>query len=186
MHTLDRQAEQLAQAGIAAVPAPDLGWAQADVDRFGLADPFVLLVPGGAAHRPAKRWPADRYRMLAKRLLDAGATPVLIGGPGERDLTALIALGLDGVRDLAGETGLSDLVVLSRRAAAAVGNDTGPMHMAAASGCPSVVLYSAESDPALCAQRGPDVTILRREHLADLAVGDVLAALPPTLGLGQS
>ncbi len=186
MHTLERQAEQLAQAGIATVPAPDLGWAEADVGRFGLAAPYVLLVPGGAAHRPAKRWPADRYRTLAKRLLAAGVTPVLIGGSGERPLTALIALGLDGVRDLAGDTGLLDLAVLARGAAAAIGNDTGPMHVAAAAGCPTVVLYSAESDPALCAQRGSDIVILRRDSLADLPVEAVLAALPAAIGVAET
>lgn len=182
LHTLERQAEQLAQAGIASVPAPDLDWATADVGRFALTPPYALLVPGGAAHRPAKRWPADRFRALAKRLLDAGVTPVLIGGQAERPLCALIALGLEGVRDLAGETGLLDLAVLARGAAAAIGNDTGPMHVAAAAGCPTLVLYSAESDPALCAQRGPGVTILRRDSLADLRLDAVLAALPQGCG----
>ena len=186
LHTLERQAEQLAQAGIPWVPPPDLGWAVADVGRFGLAAPYVLLVPGGAAHRPAKRWPAAGYRELAKRLLEAGVTPVLIGGSGERELTGFIALGLAGVRDLAGETGLLDLAVLARGAAAAVGNDTGPMHVAAAAGCPTVVLYSAESDPALCAQRGPEVAILRRDDLSDLSVDVVAGALPASLGVAQS
>jgi len=53
----------------------------------------------------------------------------------------------------------------------------------AASGCPTVVLYSAESDPALCAQRGPAVAILRRDSLADLPVDAVVAALPASLGV---
>ena len=49
MHTLERQAEQLAEAGIPHVPPPDLAWATADISRFGLAERFALLVPGGAA-----------------------------------------------------------------------------------------------------------------------------------------
>lgn len=177
MHTVERQAEQLRMAGIGAVPAPDLSWVRADAGRFDLPVPYVLLVPGGAAHRPAKRWPADRYRALAERLITGGTTPVLIGGPDETALTAEIASGLDGVRDLAGRTTLAELAVLARHARAAVGNDTGPMHVAAVAGCPSVVLYSQESDPALCAQRGPAVTILRRESLDDLAVNDVAALM---------
>ena len=44
-------------------------------------------------------------------------------------------------------------------------------------GCLGVVLNSAESDPALCAQRGPAVTILRRGRLADLPVDEVIANL---------
>ena len=64
-----------------------------------------------------------------------------------------------------------------REAAFIIGNDTGPMHIAAAAGCPSLVLFSAASDPALCGQRGPSVAYLRRPRLADLAVDEVEAAL---------
>jgi hypothetical protein len=49
------------------------------------------------------------------------------------------------------------------------------MHLIAAAGAPSVVLFSAHSDPALCAPRGR-VTVLREAALADLAVGAVMAA----------
>ena len=62
-------------------------------------------------------------------------------------------------------------------ASGAVGNDNGPMHLIAAAGCPSLVLYSYESNPALCAQRGPDVEILRRENLDTLATDEVEAAM---------
>ena len=58
-----------------------------------------------------------------------------------------------------------------------MGNDTGPMHLAAAVGCPCVVLFSADSDPALTAPRGR-VRVLRAPHLADLPVARVAAALP--------
>jgi ADP-heptose:LPS heptosyltransferase len=51
------------------------------------------------------------------------------------------------------------------------------MHLIAAAGCPTVVLYSHESDPALCAQRGPSVAILRRETLAGLPPETVFAEL---------
>jgi len=44
------------------------------------------------------------------------------------------------------------------------------------------VLYSNDSDPALCAQRGADVTILRRPSLDALNVDDVMQALPTALG----
>ena len=52
LHTVERQAEQLRMAGIDAVPAPDLSWAEADLDRFDLPARFALLAPGGAPHRP--------------------------------------------------------------------------------------------------------------------------------------
>ncbi|HIC28411.1 MAG TPA: lipopolysaccharide heptosyltransferase family protein, partial [Rhodospirillales bacterium] len=79
--------------------------------------------------------------------------------------------------DLSGQTSLLDLVELGRDAVAAIGNDTGPMHLIAAVGCKSVVLFSEDSDPALCAQRGSAVTILRRQPLSGLSSQDVLEEL---------
>ena len=179
LHTVERQADQLAMAGIPSVPAADLSFAETDLARFALPDAFALLVPGGAAHRPAKRWPAGRFAALASHLHGRGLTPLLIGGPDERALHAGILAAAPGARSLAGETSLLDLAALARRAALAVGNDTGPMHVAALADAPTVVLYSHASDPALCAQRGSQVTILREAQLSDLTLVDVLKVLPP-------
>ena len=175
MHTVERQAEQLAMAGIEAVPAADFGWAAADVARFSLPARYALLVPGGASHRPAKRWPASAYAALARDLAAKGVTPVVLGGRDEARLAAAITAGCPEARDLTGRTGLADIAVLARGAAGAVGNDTGPMHLIAAAGCPSLVLFSAESDPALTAPTGPNVGILSCKRLADLQVAEVEA-----------
>ncbi|MDA0704536.1 MAG: ADP-heptose--LPS heptosyltransferase, partial [Proteobacteria bacterium] len=73
MHTMERQAEQLAMAGIAETPPPDFAWLDGNITEFALgAAPFVLLVPGGAAHRPDKRWPAESYGALAAALARRG------------------------------------------------------------------------------------------------------------------
>lgn len=177
MHTIERQAEQLAMAGIAEVPAPDLSWARADVSRFRLPARYALLVPGGAAHRPEKRWPAARFAEVAGWLAEQGIAPVLVGSASEGPLLAEIAEAAPGARALAGVTGLLDLVELARGAAAAIGNDTGPMHLCATAHCPSVVLFSAASDPALCAPRGPRVAVLRRPDLSALDASHVTGAL---------
>jgi ADP-heptose:LPS heptosyltransferase len=177
MHTVDRQAEQLAMAGIADVPAPSLDWVRADVSRFGIEKPYVLMVPGGSAHRPEKRWPVGSYTELARRLVAKGVTPVLIGAGADAHATGTVDSFCAGARDLTAETSFAEIVVLARGAAGAVGNDTGPMHIIATAGCPTVALYSFASDPALCAQKGPDVTILRRDLLTELSVDEVEAEL---------
>lgn len=178
MHTIDRQAEQLAMAGIPETPLPDLSKTTADISRFGLGGRYALLVPGGAPHRPAKRWPAAHYAALATHLIEGNITPVLIGGPDEAELAAGIEAAASGTRNLTGETSFAEIAGLASRAALAVGNDTGPMHIAAAALCPSLVLFSADSDPALCAPRGDHVTVLREADLTDLALEKVVAALP--------
>lgn len=176
MHTIERQAEQLAVAGIAAVPPPDLAWSVADIHRFGLPRPYALLCPGGAPHRPAKRWPASNFAILAGWLTARGVTPVLLGTDKERSEIEAVRVHCPKAVDLVGKTSFLDILGLGREAMAALGNDTGPMHLLAAAGCPSVVLFSHESDPNLCAPRGR-VSVLRAPSLADLPAAEVEAAL---------
>jgi ADP-heptose:LPS heptosyltransferase len=63
-----------------------------------------------------------------------------------------------------------------------VGNDTGPSHLIAATNAPTLVLFSAESDPALCAPRGRAVEVLQETRLADLSVDRVENAARSLLG----
>jgi ADP-heptose:LPS heptosyltransferase len=177
MHNVDSRAEQLRMAGIMHCPPPDLSWATGDVSHLGLASRYALLAPGGAPHRPAKRWPAEQYAELAARLAGQGIQPVLVGAAAEDALHSVIRTRCDEAISLAGKTTLTELATLARGALVAIGNDTGPMHLAAAAGCPSVVLYSHESDPALCGQRGARVTYIRRPSLNDVGVDEVLEAV---------
>jgi ADP-heptose:LPS heptosyltransferase len=178
MHTVDRQAEQMQLAGVGPAGLPDLSFLRADVTRFRLPPRYVLLVPGGARHRPRKRWPAESYAALIRQLHDRGIGSVVIGAAGEAELGRRIAAASASARNLVGQTSLAEIAVLARGAVAAVGNDTGPMHIVAATGCPCLVLFSAASDPALCAPRGPAVKIVQRVNLADLPAAEVAGTLP--------
>lgn len=179
MHTRERQREQLVASGLSTFPPPDLAWL-ASLPAPPVPSRFALLVPGAAPHRPAKRWPGARFAALARYLHGCGLTPVVIGTAAESGLAATILADTPGV-DLTGRTDLGALGALCARASLAVGNDTGPMHLAAAMGAPSLVLFSGESDPALTAPRMPDggwASVLRQKSLADLGLDRVAAALP--------
>jgi ADP-heptose:LPS heptosyltransferase len=188
MHTLERQADQLKDAGVwpdaptepGAAPPPDLSWIlhKAAYDRRaegGGRKPYALLAPGGSAHRPLKRWPVERFAELAGRLRSRGLDIVIIGGMQESDMARTIQRRAPQARDLTGRTDFAQVAVLGARAAVAVGNDTGPLHLIAAAGAPSVALFSHDSDPALCAPRGR-VSVLRRPSLEQLTVDQVQAA----------
>lgn len=181
MHTVERQREQLAMVGIDQVPDANLTWLDGDISGLlpGGQDekPFVLLVAGGSSHRPKKRWPPQAYGELAAQLFAAGYRPVLIGAAAERDVLEAIKGHCADALNLCGHTDFGQIAALARAAAGAVGNDTGPMHIVAAVGCRATVLFSAASDPALTAPRGPHVQLLQRARLADLPVGDVRASL---------
>lgn len=188
MHTLERQADQLKHAGIwpdaptqpMSAPPPDLSWivdaAPGSRPGPGPARPTVLLIPGGSAHRPEKRWPAERYGELARALYDRGYDIVVIGGPQEGELAQTIQRLLPQARDLTGRTDFARVAALGARAAVVIGNDTGPLHLAAAAGAPTIVLFSKASDPALSAPRG-HVAVLQADDLADLAAATVLSAV---------
>lgn len=189
MHTLERQADQLMYAGIwpdaptspGTAPAPDLSWvwknepAERAVPGGVRPRPYVMFVPGGSAHRPEKRWPVDNYAELARILYARGYDIAVIGSVQETPLAHAIQRVVPRARDLTGRTDFARVAVLGAKASLAVGNDTGPLHLAAAAGAPTVVLFSKASDPALTAPRGK-VTILQSERLSDLPVAKVAQA----------
>lgn len=183
MHALDRHREMLALAGIEKMPAPDMSWLDADISLFRLKKPYVLLVPGSAPQHPGKRWPAQRYAGLAKSLEAAGYTVALLGTRDEAEATRAIVKICPEAADLTGQTTLFDIAALGRQAFAAIGNDTGPMHLIAASGCPSLVLFSDVSDPERSAPRGDKVTVLQCDDLSALGVAEVYKTFKELTGV---
>jgi ADP-heptose:LPS heptosyltransferase len=182
MHTLEREADQLRAAGIwpdapitpGAAPGPDVRWLMGEsAPAPDAGAPLALLVPGASAGRPLKLWPASAYGHLAGALLARGYEVVIIGGAAERDLAAEIARHAPGVRDLTGRTDFSEIARWGAGAHLAVGNDTGPLHLIAAAGAPTLALFSGDSDPGLCAPRGR-VAVLRERVLKDLDPAQVI------------
>lgn len=176
LHATEREAGQLALAGIERIAPPDLSFIESDIGRFALPRDYALLMPGCAPHRPGKRWPAGSYGELAAALAARGITPVLIGGPAERQEMAIIAKACPGAKNLCGETELFDLAPLARGARVAIGNDTGPTHLIAAAGCPTVALFSQDSHPVTSRPPWPWVRVLHEARLADLPVAAVAQA----------
>lgn len=196
MQNLDRLWDQLAEAGIVEplpegqAPGPDLAWAIAASDgerppleeRFAIEGRYALLAPGASPGRPRKRWPVQGFADLAKALEALGVTPVVIGGPQEAELGAAIKSAAPATVIAAGRTKLVDLAALGARAALLVGNDTGPTYLAALAGAPTLILFSADSDPALCAPRSERITVMQSDDLADLDSNQVIKAARVLLG----
>jgi ADP-heptose:LPS heptosyltransferase len=188
MHTLERQADQLKAAGIlptasmrsgSASPA-DLSWIlkkgpAARPVSASAGRPYALLVPGSAAHRTEKRWPVERFGELGEVLRKRGLEILILGGMQESALARTIQRKVQA-RDLTGRTDFAQIAALAARATVAVGNDTGPMHLIAAAGAPTLVLFSSASDPTLCGPRG-HVAVLQSDNLDDLPVSQVVEAV---------
>lgn len=117
-------------------------------EALGLAgdDAPVLALCPGAEYGPAKRWPAAYFAQVAQDRLAAGWQVWLFGADKDRPTTGEIAEGAPGCTDLAGRTSLAQAIDLLASADVVVSNDSGLMHVAAATGRPVVALYGS-SDP---------------------------------------
>ncbi len=107
--------------------------------RFGEEAPLLAVHLG--AGTAAKRWPARHWDDLLGRFLDDGWRVVAVGGPDDSE----IAAGLTprpGFRDWSGRLEVTETAALLERADLFVGADSGPAHLAACSGVPSVILFS--------------------------------------------
>jgi heptosyltransferase-1 len=140
------------------------------------ATPLVLLNPGsGGAH---KRWAVDAFRRLGEELaVRLGARVALAWGPGEEPLARAIAHGMRTGALVPPATTIIEMIALFRRATLVVGGDTGPVHVAAVLGVPTIGLYGPTS-----ARRngpyGPRVTTIQSPtgQMDDVSVDAVVGA----------
>lgn len=160
---------------------------------------IVALVPG-AARGGAKRWPAEHFAEVGRRIADSARTVVL----GTRDETGLcsgIAAGIGpGAVNLAGQTSIPEMAAVLERCSVAVTNDSGGMHLATAVGRRVVAVFGL-TDPSKTGPLGSGHRIITRsdvrgardiareseearECLASITPGEVVAALENLLGNG--
>lgn len=113
---------------------------------LGLPDgPAVALMPG-AEYGPAKQWPAASYAALARSLGARGLRSWIFGSAKEQALGAAIAIESGGAAiNLCGRTSLVDVIDLVSGVRAVITNDSGPMHIAAATGAPVVAIYGSST-----------------------------------------
>ena len=117
----------------------------------------VALLP--ATSRRGKSWPLERFAALAPRLHASGYRPVVLWGPGEEPLARRVGEAAGAPTVVAPPTGIVELAVTLHHCAAAVGGDTGPTHLAASVGTPTVAVMLA-TDPARNAPRGRHVEVV--------------------------
>jgi lipopolysaccharide heptosyltransferase I len=121
----------------------------------------VVLHPGTSGFGAFKRWPLASYAALGDRLATAGAGPILLtAGPGERPQADEVRRQMKNGARLVEPAGLPALRDVLAGARLVVAGDTGPAHVAAALGVPTVVLFGPK-DPRVLAPVGPRVRTVR-------------------------
>ena len=135
-----------------------------DEADFAGEAPLVALHPG--ASKEPRAWHAERFAELGRRLTTSyGSHLVLLGSRSERDLLQRIASGLPAGRAFIPEPGLSIKITgaLMERCHLFVGNDSGPMHVAAALGVPTIGIFGPGTPrrTAPLSARGRVITVSR-------------------------
>jgi len=129
--------------------------------RLGAQQPWVALMPG-AAYGPAKRWPPEHFISLGRMLKTTlKCSIVLLGSASEHELCQGVALAIGaGTINLAGQTSLPELAAIFSRCMLVVANDSGGMHLAAATGVPVLAIFGI-TDPGKTGPLGPQTRVLQ-------------------------
>jgi ADP-heptose:LPS heptosyltransferase len=144
-----------------------------DIDRL------ALLHPGSGG--PSKRWPLDRFLDLADWLRAQGHPVGVLTGPAEEEEfeetcgnSGFVAVRPPNLNALAGVLASASLYI---------GNDSGPTHLAAALGVPTVALFGP-TDPRIWGPRGRRVLLVtaRTDDITSLTLADVVVATERILG----
>jgi len=122
-----------------------------------VAAQFALISPG--AGWGAKRWPAERYGLVAKGLASRGLGVVVNAGPEEAQLATELVRASGGIALPAIPT-LGELIELTRKSSLLIAGDTGPLHLACALGKPVVGIFGP-TDPDRNGPFGCEFRVLR-------------------------
>ncbi|MDZ7815447.1 MAG: lipopolysaccharide heptosyltransferase II [Planctomycetota bacterium] len=125
--------------------------------------PFCAFAPG--ARWETKKWPLGHFIELARFAREEhGLAVTVVGSPDEAELGKRISTELgDNTHNLAGKTTIPQLAAVLHGSKAVVSNDSGPMHMAAAMGVPTVSFFGPTS-PDLIAPWGQEELVLWTEE----------------------
>ena len=183
----DRMVTSAKMAG-GIVQSPDMSWlvngaAQTDDPAVMINDKqYAVLIPGCSLAKPQKRWPADKFAAIGNELAVRGIEIVLVGTADDRDaVNAVLAASPDAI-DLCGKTNLARLARLLGGAAFVIGNDTGPMFLAARTGVPSLMIMGPDTDPTMSAPNGAATSWLQGAPISKISAIAAIDALE-SLGL---
>ncbi|NAZ31051.1 MAG: lipopolysaccharide heptosyltransferase II [Caldimicrobium sp.] len=123
--------------------------------------PYVVFAPG-AAYGPAKKWPLEYFKEVAKELSFEGISVLVVGGRAEFSDGEFIISEINRGYNLCGKTSIEDLPGLFLGAKALVSNDSGLMHLGAALKVPQVAIFGSTS-PELTGPKNPRAIVLKKD-----------------------
>ena len=145
--------------------------------KASISKQAVVLVPGCSPAKPSKRWPAAHFAAVARELMASGRDVAIVGTAADRDAADLVIAEAPGCTDMVGKTDLASLTTLFASAHAVIGNDTGPVFLAAKTGVPTLMVMGQDTDPDMSAPTGAKAGWVRQDRIENVAPHAVLDAL---------
>jgi len=137
-------------------------WADRFLEERGVKQGELLIGINPGAFKQSKRWPEPRYAELSDILIrEFRAKVIIFQGLGEEEIVGRV-VSLTREEGIVAKTGIKELAAICRRCKLFVGNDTGPMHVAAASGAPVIALFGP-ADPKRSRPRGRDHMVIKKD-----------------------
>ncbi len=170
-HQVHYYLDLLASLGLKAEPsAPKLYVTKEELKEAGRLlmengignDEMVVGINPGAQYGVAKRWHPERFGGVADRLAhDYKAKVIIFGGPGDVAVAGSVEASMRArPLNLAGKTSMRGLMALIKKCRIFITNDTGPMHVAAALGVPTLAVFGS-TDPVATGPFGPANRVVR-------------------------
>jgi ADP-heptose:LPS heptosyltransferase len=155
----------------------DMTWLDTDISRFELPDRFAVLIAGCSPAKPSKRWPSKHFADLANLLMAQGLAVVLAGTNADREAVDAVRDNAPDAIDLAGKTDIPMLAAICNQSRLVVGNDTGPVFLAARTGTPTVMVIGGDTDPDMSAPVGVNCSWIQRLPVSDISPDMVIERL---------
>jgi len=140
----------------------DGDWADGFLRKSGVKPGELLIAVNPGAFKQSKRWPEPRYGQLCDILIrEFRAKVIIFQGPDDDEIVRRVST-LMAEKAIIAKTGLKELAAICRRCRLFVGNDTGPTHVAAASGTPVISLFGP-ADPERSRPWGRDNVVIKKD-----------------------
>ncbi len=170
-HVIDSYKDHFQHYNIAFLEAPyDMSWLHQTTSINVPKNKYALIIPACSPKHHQKHWTIDGFAAMIKWLYENNYISVLVGAGKDKQIIDQIKtkVPLNSYEDWYDASPIPVVSKLAHHAKLIIGLDTGPMHCAASSNTPCIILFSNFKSPKLCAPKGPYVNIIESDDLKTL------------------
>ncbi len=149
--------------------ANDDDYADKIIRQYGLNNAKSIVAIHAGSSNPEKKWPVSNFASLANKIKsNFGCNVVFLGAPEDKGA---------GECDLAGLFNIKQLSAFLKKCSLFIGNDAGPMHVAAAANIPVIALFGGVSFPKRWRPWGEGNVLLYKDDINKISVDEVFEAV---------